>query len=135
MLKIVLLAYSRGLISSRDIDHACKTNVQFVAISGDSHPSYMHIAKFVRESVDQIKPLFIQLLIICDAQGLIGKQMFAIDGVKLLSNASKDRSGTHSELVHRAKRLDKNAAKILERHHTQDGKRNDETLPKKTKCK
>jgi transposase len=35
MLKIVLLAYSRGLISSREIEHACKTNVQFIAISGD----------------------------------------------------------------------------------------------------
>jgi transposase len=131
MLKIVLLAYSRGLISSRDIEHACKTNVQFIAISGDSHPSYTHIAKFVRELVDQIKPLFTQVLMICDAQGLIGKQMFAIDGVKLSSNASKERSGTHAELVHRSKRLDKAAAKILERHQTQDGKGNDETLPRK----
>ena len=31
--------------------------------------------------------------------------MFAIDGVKLPSNASKERSGTHAELLHRADRL------------------------------
>jgi transposase len=121
MLKIVLLAYSRGLISSRDIEHACKTNVQFIALSGDSQPSYTHIAKFVRELADQIKPLFTQVLMICDAQGLIGKQMFAIDGVKLSSNASKERSGTHADLLHRAQRLDKAAAKILARHQAQDG--------------
>jgi transposase len=90
MLKIVLLAHSRSLISSRDIEHACKTNFQFIVISGDSQPSYTHIAKFVRELVDQIKPLFTQFLLICDAQGLIGKQMFAIDGVKFSSNASKE---------------------------------------------
>jgi hypothetical protein len=39
MLKIVLLAYSRGLISSRRIEAACLHNVQFIAISGDSQPS------------------------------------------------------------------------------------------------
>ena len=36
MLKIVLLAYSRGLVSSRSIEHACLHHVQFIAISGDS---------------------------------------------------------------------------------------------------
>ena len=38
------------------------------------------------------------MLLTCDAQGLIGRDMFAIDGVKLPSNASKERSGTHGEL-------------------------------------
>lgn len=42
----------------------------------------------------------------CDAQGLIGRDMFAIDGVKLPSNASKGRSGTQEELLHRADRLE-----------------------------
>ena len=36
MLKIVLLAYSQGLISSRSIEQACARNVQFVAISGEA---------------------------------------------------------------------------------------------------
>jgi transposase len=128
MLKIVLLAYSRGMISSRQIEQACRTNVQFMALSGDSSPSYAHIAKFVRQLSGQIQPLFKQVLLICDAQGLIGKQMFAIDGVKLPSNASKERSGTHAELLHRADRLDKAAAKILARHQEQDCKGMDATL-------
>jgi transposase len=109
MLKIVLLAYSRGLVSSRSIEHACLHHVQFIAISGDSQPSYTHIAKFVRELKGQIQPLFTQVLLTCDRMGLIGRQMFAIDGVKLPSNASKERSGTHEELSHRADRLDKAA--------------------------
>jgi transposase len=120
MLKIVLLAYSRGLISSRRIEAACLHNVQFIAISGDSQPSYTHIAKFVRELKDQIHPLFTQVLLTCDRIGLIGRQMFAIDGVKLPCNASKERSGTHEELLHRAARLDKAADKILALHQAQD---------------
>ena len=39
MLKIVLLAYCRGLISSRAIERACQHNVQFMALSGDHAPA------------------------------------------------------------------------------------------------
>ena len=55
MLKVVLLAYSQGLISSRAIERACQRNVQFIAISGDSQPSHAHIAKFVSGLGEQIK--------------------------------------------------------------------------------
>lgn len=120
MLKIVLLAYSQALVSSRAIERACERNVQFMAISGDSQPSHAHIAKFVSSLGEQIKPLFAQVLMTCDAQGLIGREMFAIDGVKLPSNASKERSGTHEELRHRARRLDKAADKIVRLHQSQD---------------
>jgi transposase len=120
MLKIVLLAYSRGLISSRAIERACAQNVQFMALSGDAQPSYTHIAKFVRELGEQIKPLFVQVLMTCDRLGLIGRNMFAIDGVKLPANASKERSGSHAELRHRAARLDKAADKIVELHRSEN---------------
>lgn len=120
MLKIVLLAYSRGLISSRKIEQACEQNVLFMAISGDSRPSYTHIAKFVRELGPEVQALFAQVLMTCDRLGLIGKTMFAIDGVKLPANASKERSGTHAELAHRADRLGKAAAKIIAAHQAQD---------------
>ena len=122
MLKIVLLAYSKGLISSRAIERACLNNVQFIALSGDAQPSYTHIAKFVRELGGQIKPLFTQVLLTCDRLGLIGRQMFAIDGVKLPANASKERSGTHAELLHRADRLEKAADKIIALHQSQDSR-------------
>lgn len=120
MLKIVLLAYSRGLISSRKIEQACEQNVLFMALSGDSRPSFTHIARFVRELGTEVQALFAQVLMVCDRLGLVGKTMFAIDGVKLPANASKERSGTHAELAHRADRLEKAAAKIMALHQAQD---------------
>ena len=120
MLKIVLLAYSRGLITSRKIEAACEHNILFMAVSGDARPSYTHIAKFVRELGPEVGRLFTQVLMTCDRLGLIGRTMFAIDGVKLPANASKERSGTHAELAHRADRLDKAAAKIVALHQSQD---------------
>ena len=135
MLKLVLLGYSQGLISSRAIERACLHNVVFIAIGGDSQPSHAHIAKFVSSLGEQIKPLFAQVLMTCDAQGLIGRDMFAIDGVKLPSNASKERSGTHEELRHCARRLDKAADKFVSLHQSQDSTTQEEPLDAKRQAR
>ena len=120
MLKIVLLAYSRGVVSSRAIERLCRENVLFMAISGDSAPQFTTIAKFVRELGEEVSAVFTQVLLICDRQGLIGRQMFAIDGVKLPSNADKRRSGTHAELVHEAGRMEAVVEKMMKEHRGRD---------------
>ena len=120
MLKIVLLAYSRGIVSSRAIERLCRENVLFMAISGDSAPQFTTIAKFVRDLGEEVSTIFSQVLVICDRQGLIGRQMFAIDGVKLSSNADKRRSGTHAELAHEAQRMETAVAKMLAAHRARD---------------
>lgn len=77
----------RGVVSSRGIERLCREHVTFIALSGDSAPHFKTIAAFVSR-------LFAQVLFLCDRQGLIGRQMFAIDGVKLPSNGSKAKSGS-----------------------------------------
>jgi Transposase DDE domain len=57
---------------------------------------------------------------VCDRQGLIGRQMFAIDGVKLPGNASKARSGTRKELRSEAKKMDCAVRRMLARHRQED---------------
>ena len=126
MLKIILFAYSRGLISSRRIADACATNVTFMCLSGDIQPHYTSIASFVAKMKDQIEPLFTQVLLICDEEGLIGRQMFAIDGCKIKSNASKEWSGTFEELKRKERKLRQASKRILARHQAQDGLREDE---------
>src|SRR3989442_14804635 len=94
-----------------------------MAILGDSVPQFTTIAKFVRELGEEVSAIFTQVLMICDRQGLIGRQMFAIDGVKLPSNADKRRSGTHAELAREAARMEGAVAKMLTSHrHADEGK-------------
>ena len=97
LLKVVLFAYSRGIVSSREIERACREQVTFIALSGDSAPHFTTIAAFVSGMNDDIASLFSQVLYLCDRQGLIGREMFAIDGVTLPSNASKGKSGTRAD--------------------------------------
>src|ERR1019366_2313270 len=116
LLKVVLLAYSRG----RGIERACREHVTFVALSGDSCPHFTTIAAFVSGLGELIGQVFKQVLLICDAQGLIGREMFAIDGVKLPSNASKQRSGTRADFAHQAKKMEAAVTTMLARHREAD---------------
>ena len=94
LLKIVIYAYSRGITSSRRIEQACRENIIFMALSADTQPHFTTIASFISTMDQQIVPLFRNVLLICDELKLIGGDMFAIDGCKLLCNASKSWSGT-----------------------------------------
>lgn len=120
LLKAVLLAYSQGIVSSRRIERACRDNVLFIAITGDSKPHFTTIADFVSRSRDAIAAVFAQVLTVLDKEGLIGREMFAIDGVKLPSNASKHRSGTRAEFLERAQKLEASAQQMLARHRSND---------------
>ena len=120
LLKVVLFAYSRGIVSSRDIERACREHVTFIALSGDSAPHFTTFAGFVSTLGNEIGPLFKEVLLICDRQGLIGREMFAIDGVKLPSNASKARSGTRADFQRQADKMEAAANAMLARHREND---------------
>ena len=120
LLKIVLLAYSRGIISSRRIAEACDQTVLFMAVSGDSHPDFTLIARFVADLGDEVAQLFQEVLLVCTRLGLIGKELFAIDGVKLPSNAAKSRSGTRADFQRQARKMDTAVRTMMAEHQRMD---------------
>ena len=120
LLKIVLYAYTKGIVSSRRIAEACRTNVVFMALSADSQPHFTTIAEFIASSGEQIQTLFRNVLLVCDEMGLIGKEMFAIDGCKLPSNAAKEWSGTRAEFKKKVKKLEGAIRHMVEKHQALD---------------
>jgi transposase len=133
LLKIVLLAYSRGITSSRKIAAMCEQNVVFMAISADSRPHFTTIADFVSSYPEEVGKLFRQVVLICDELGLIGRELFAIDGCKLPSNASKEWSGTKADLRKKRKKIDRVVRRILKRHREADRKELDDDVLEKEK--
>ena len=133
LLKVVLLAYSHGITSSRKIAAMCEENVVFMAISADSRPHFTTIADFVSSCHEEIASLFGQVVLVCDELGLIGGEMFAIDGCKLPSNASKEWSGTLSDLEKKRKKLDLAVRRILKKHRAADQKEHDEDIEDREK--
>jgi len=54
----------------------------FMALSANSRPHFTTIADFVSSMNKEVSHLFLEVLMVCDHQKLIGKEMFAIDGCK-----------------------------------------------------
>ena len=131
LIKIILLAYSRGLIHSRKIEAACRENILFIAVSGDSQPHFTTLATFVSGMGETVAHLFAQVLLICDRQGLIGREMFAIDGVKLPANASKAKSGTRADYQRQIDKMERAAQQIVEKHQSADAAPTDEVISKR----
>lgn len=91
-----------------------------MALSADLQPDHSTIADFISRSPEAIAELFSQIVLMCDELGLIGKDMFAIDGCKLPSNAAKEWSGTHAELSKRRQKVDRAVRRMLQRHREMD---------------
>jgi len=129
LLKVVLLGYSRGLVSSRKIEQACSENIVFMALSCRQCPDYTTIATFVSDMKDEILPLSRNILLACEELDLLGGTFFAQDGCKLPSNASKKWSGKVTDLKKKKARIEEKVLKMLHEQVEDDRKDNDPSAP------
>ena len=132
LLKIILYAYSRGITQSREIARLCRENVVFMALSADTTPHFTTIADFISRLEAEIVSVFRDVLLICDEAGLIGREMFAIDGVKLPSNASKEWSGTRADFQKKARKMERAIRYLVQRHRAADA---DEESPQRRQAR
>jgi hypothetical protein len=61
----------------------------------------------------QILPLFCDILLVCEQENLLGGTFFALDGVKLRSNASKQSSGRLSDLKKKKDKIQQKVERLL----------------------
>jgi len=125
LLKVVLFGYSRGIIHSRKLERACRENITFIALSCGQTPDHSTIAHFVSSMQDLILEVFRDILLVCEKEGLLGGTSFSLDGLKLPSDASKQMSGTFSELAHKKKKLEERIRRLLKKQIYKDRKDKD----------
>jgi transposase len=135
LLRVVLFAYSRGIVSNRAIARARNEQVTFIALSGDSRPHGTTIARFVGTLGDEIAPIFAAVLAVCDRQALVGRERCAIDGVKRPSKALKHRSGTRADVARHAEKREHAADAMLARHRAEDARPLEPTWPTKDRAR
>lgn len=99
--RLLLYGYSIGVTSSRAVERATYDNVAFRYLAADQHPDHDTIASFRQEHLEALAGLFVQALRLCEKAGLVKLGNVAIDGTKILANASTRRSVTHQKLSER----------------------------------
>jgi transposase len=120
LLKLTLFGYSKGILSSRRIERLCRGNIVAAALAGEGGADHSTIAKFISGHGGQIKKLFAETFLYCSELGLIGGEMFAADGCRLPSNASKEWSGTTEKLKNKKAKFEEHAEKLLAAHRSFD---------------
>jgi len=120
LLKVILLAYARGMISSRQIERACHENILFIALSYGFTPDHSTIAQFISSMQTEIQSIFSNILLVCEELGLLDGTHFSLDGVKLSANVSKEWSGTFEDLKHKRDKLQKKLQRVIAEHALAD---------------
>ena len=72
---------------------------------------------------EEITPLFTQVLLVCDDEGLLGGTHFSVDGLKLSSNASKEWSGKFEDLKKKQEALERKVKEAIRERFQQEAER------------
>jgi transposase len=107
LLGLLIYCYAIGNFSSRAIERATYTDVAVRFLSGDTHPDHDTICEFRRQNRAVLAESFVRVLELARELKLlcVGQITLAVDGTKVLANASKhsavsyQRAGAQIELL------------------------------------
>lgn len=107
LLGLLIYCYATGTFSSRAIERATHTDVAVRFLSGDTHPDHDTLCEFRRQNRAVLAESFVRVLELARELKLlrVGQITLAVDGTKVLANASKhsavsyQRAGAQIELL------------------------------------
>ena len=99
LLGLLFYGYATGVYSSRKIEAATQYSIPFRFIAGNLHPDHDTIATFRKRFLGELKDLFVQILLIAQAMGLLELGDISIDGTKIHANASKHSAVSYKRLL------------------------------------
>ena len=113
LVALLVYAYSQGVVSSRQIEQKCHTDVAFRVICGNSPPDHCAVARFRQRCSRQFASLFEHVLGVCASMGMMKVGVVSIDGTKIGARASSQANFTPDtvrriaeEVVAEAERVD-----------------------------
>jgi transposase len=98
MVALLLYGYSRGIYSSRRLAQACEERVDMMAVTGLNRPDFRTIAEFRSRHTEALSGLFLQVLRLCQAAGLVKLGHVAVDGTKLKANANRHKAMSYGRM-------------------------------------
>ena len=114
MLKVLLYGYASGVRSSRKLEERLKSDVGFMYLAGGARPGHKAIGEFRRRHLEAFHRLFLDILLLCQAAGLVQLGRVALDGTKVKANASKHKAMSYGRMDEREAILEAEVTRILE---------------------
>ena len=92
LLSLLFYGYATGVFSSRKLEKATYDSMAFKYICANENPDHDTINSFRKRFHKEIEGLFVELLVLAEAMGLLKLGTVSLDGTKIKANASKHKA-------------------------------------------
>ena len=89
LVALLFYGYATGVFSSRKLELATWESVAFRYVAANEHPDHDTIAHFRKRFLKELSALFVDILRIAHAMGVLKLGKVSLDGTKIHANASK----------------------------------------------
>ncbi len=114
MVKLLIYAYAVGIFSSRKIAQALEDLVPLRYLAAGNRPSHRTLARFREAHCAEFQALFVQVVRIARAAGVVAMGTLAIDGSKVKANANKHKAMSYGRMKDADAKLAREIAAITE---------------------
>jgi transposase len=127
LLALLFYGYATGVFSSRKIEKGTYESLPFRFVAGGLHPDHDTLANFRKTFLNEIKALFVQMLLLAQTAGYFKLGNISVDGSKVHANASKSQAVSYQRLleleVHLRAEVDQlfSLAEQADRHELPEG--------------
>lgn len=121
MVKVLLYGYTNGVTSSRRLSAMLEVDVAFRYLAANSQPDHRTINTFRTTHREALEGLFVDVLELCRAAGLVKLGRVALDGHRVAGNATQTENRKRAQLEKEVQKLLDEAARIDAEEDRQHG--------------
>ncbi len=118
---LLIYGYICGLFSSRKIERATYEDLGFRYVAGNMHPDHDTLANFRKTFLAEVTEVFVQVLVVAQASGVLLLEAASNDGTKIHADASKSAAVSYGRLLELEQELRAEVAAILAKAQEADG--------------
>ncbi|MCW6512860.1 IS1182 family transposase [Lichenifustis flavocetrariae] len=115
LLKLYVYGYLNRVRSSRRLEAETHRNVEVIWLLRHLKPDFKTIADFRRDNRAAFRPVFREFVLLCRQLDLFGRELLAVDGMRIKAVNNKDCNFTRGALAEFIRRADEKLADYLRR--------------------
>jgi len=113
LLALLFYGYATGVFSSRKLEQATHDSIAFRYIAANTHPDHDTLATFRKRFLEQLQPLFVQILLLAKTLGFLKMGKISLDGSKIQANASKHSALSWGHALELEQQLKQEVARLM----------------------
>lgn len=121
LLSLLIYSCATGVFSSQALERASYDSVAVGFIAGHGRPDHDTIANFRKRFLGQIEPLFVEVLKLARAMGMLKLGTVALDGTKVHANTSRNSALSYGHASKLEKQLRRELQQLFKRAEAADG--------------